>query len=151
MDQFLIGMANENEKEWAAELIARTEPWTTLGTTLENCLWFCKNVEYVVFVARKDGTPCGAMVIHPRGLASSPYLKSIVVEEEYRDKGIGRALLKHGEDHFRSVSRHFFLCVSSFNTRAKALYEKLGYKKVGEFSDYIIEGQSEILLYKRLR
>jgi len=92
----------------AAELIARNEPWTTLGTTLENCLWFCKNVEYVVFVARKDGTPCGAMVIHPRGLASSPYLKSIVVEEEYRDKGIGRALLKHGEDHFRSVSRHFF-------------------------------------------
>jgi ribosomal protein S18 acetylase RimI-like enzyme len=91
------------------------------------------------------------MIIHPRGLASSPYLKSIVVDEGYRDRGIGRELLKQGEDYFRAVSKHFFLCVSSFNTRARALYEKLGYKKVGEFSDYIIEGQSEILLYKRLR
>lgn len=151
MNKVSIGPAAEYEKEWAAMLIARSEPWTTLGTTPENCLWFCKNAEYVVFAARMDGTPCGAMVIHPRGLASSPYLKSIVVEEGYRDQGIGRAMLKYGEDHFRSSSKHFFLCVSSFNTKARALYEKLGYKKVGEFSDYIIEGQSEILLYKRLR
>ena len=151
MEKITIALATENEKEWAARKIASSEPWLTLGTTLENCLWFCNNPEYIVFIAHIDDRPCGAMIIHPRGLASSPYLKSIVIEEGYRNKGIGRELLKHGEGHFRAVSKHFFLCVSSFNTRARALYEKLGYRKVGEFSDYIIEGQSEILLYKRLR
>jgi ribosomal protein S18 acetylase RimI-like enzyme len=92
-------------------------------------MWFCKHPEYYVLIAHDGEEPCGAMVIHPRGLASSPYLKSIVVSEPYRDKGAGRTLLKSGEDHFRETSRNFFLCVSSFNARARSLYERLGYRR----------------------
>jgi [ribosomal protein S18]-alanine N-acetyltransferase len=151
MEELNIAIATETEKEWAARLIASSEPWITLGTTLENCLWFCRHPEYLVFIAHDREEPCGAMVIHPRGLASSPYLKSIVVSEPYRDKGVGRSLLKSGEDHFRETSRNFFLCVSSFNTRARSLYERIGYQKVGELKDYIIAGESELIMYKRLK
>jgi ribosomal protein S18 acetylase RimI-like enzyme len=39
-------------------------------------------------------------------------------------------------------------CVSSFNHGARRLYERLGYHVVGELTDYIVEGYSEILLRK---
>jgi len=41
--------------------------------------------------------------------------------------------------------------VSSFNTRAQAFYARHGYRQVGQFDDYVIEGASELLLYKRAR
>ena len=59
--------------------------------------------------------------------------------------------MEFAEDLFRREARHIFLCVSSFNTRARAFYERLGFCAVGEFQDYIIEGASEILMHKRLR
>jgi [ribosomal protein S18]-alanine N-acetyltransferase len=40
------------------------------------------------------------------------------------------------------------MCVSSFNRDARRLYERLGYRVVGELTDYIVEGHSEILLRK---
>jgi ribosomal-protein-alanine N-acetyltransferase len=151
MQNIIISEASEEERDWTARLIASSEPWITLGTTLEICLKFCNDKEYMVFIAHSGSDPCGAMVIHPRGLASSPYLKSIVVDGKFRSLGVGRTLLGFAEDYFRERSKHFFMCVSSFNPRARDLYERLGYSKVGEFEDYILEGESEILLHKRLK
>ena len=150
-DRIVITPAIEKERIWAAELISVSEPWITLGTTPEQCHKVCSDPEYLVYIAHVDGKPCGAMVLHPRGLASSPYLKSIVVESTYRNQGVGAALLEFAENYFRKTARHMFLCVSSFNKRAMAFYKRYGYKKVGEFKDYIIDGESEILLHKRLR
>jgi [ribosomal protein S18]-alanine N-acetyltransferase len=63
---------------------------------------------------------------------------------------VGAFLLAACEQHFRPTSHHFFLCVSSFNARARAFYERHGYAKVGELPDYLIDGASEILMHKRL-
>ena len=83
--------------------------------------------------------------------AGSPYIKTIVVDPAYRGKGIGTSLLTFAEDLFRGKNKHLFLCVSSFNNRARKLYEQAGFKVVGEFEDYIIEGESELIMHKRLR
>jgi len=40
------------------------------------------------------------------------------------------------------------MCVSDFNTGARRLYERLGYRLVGELTDYIVAGRSELLLRK---
>ena len=40
------------------------------------------------------------------------------------------------------------MCVSSFNVDARRLYQRLGYKVVGELTDYIVRGHSEFLLRK---
>jgi RimJ/RimL family protein N-acetyltransferase len=40
--------------------------------------------------------------------------------------------------------------VSSFNERARRLYERHGYAAAGELKDYIVEGVSETLMHKRL-
>jgi ribosomal protein S18 acetylase RimI-like enzyme len=147
----MIVRANVEERNWAARLFSVSEPWTTLGVTLDECLKFCTDPEYDVYIASNDNTLCGAMVVHPRGLASYPYLKSIVVPESFRGKGIGQTLIRFAEERYISISKHIFICVSSFNPRARKLYENLGYKRVGELNDILIEGESEILLYKRLR
>lgn len=63
--------------------------------------------------------------------------------------GIGSRLLSFAESTFAG-SRHVYLCVSSFNPRALALYERHGYVKVGDLPDFIADGYSEFLLCKRL-
>jgi len=151
MQKFQIAPATEEERDWAAALMAGSEPWITLGATLDQCRKACHDPEYLVYVAHCGPQPCGVIVLQRRGVAGSPYLKSIAVAAEYRSKGAGTALMDFAEDLFRSEAGHIFLCVSSFNPRARALYERRGYQAVGELRDYVIAGASEILMHKRLR
>ncbi len=146
-----ITRATTEELDWTAELLSGSEPWITLGISAEQCRDACRNPEYQVYVSHIDGEPCGAIVLHRRGVAGSPYVKSIAVAEEFRGRGVGSCLMDFAEDLFRGESPHMFLCVSSFNLRARVFYERRGYRAVGEFQDYIIEGASEFLLHKRLR
>jgi len=151
MQRFEITAATQDEREWAAALFAGLEPWITLGATLEQLRKASCDPEYLVYIARADGERCGAIVLHRRGLAGSPYIKSIAVVEQHRSNGAGTALMNFAERLFAAEARHIFLCVSSFNTRARTFYERRGYKAVGELQDYVIEGASEILMHKRLR
>lgn len=64
-------------------------------------------------------------------------------------KGTGRELIAFAEVRIAKVSPAVFMCVSSFNPRARALYERLGYEYVGELKAYVATGYSENLLWKR--
>jgi ribosomal-protein-alanine N-acetyltransferase len=152
MDRALdIGLARDEERDWAARLMAGSDPWITLGRGLEACRTACTRPGYELYVARADDLPLGFALVHPRGLAGSPYLASIAVAAEARGRGVGRTLLGFVEDRFRPEARHFFLCVSSFNDGARRLYEQAGYRAVGLLEDYVIDGASEILMHKWLR
>jgi ribosomal protein S18 acetylase RimI-like enzyme len=146
-----IQQATDDERNWAAHLIATSEPWITLKTTVEQSIKICRDPEYMTYIAHFGGQPCGAIILHPRGLASSPYIKTVVVAEAFRSRGVGAGMIGFAEKHFRKSSKHLFLCVSSFNKKARTFYAGLGYLPVGEFKDFVIEGESELLLYKRLR
>jgi len=145
-----IHKANEQEKDLAAGLLSGSEPWIALGITLDQCYRNCHDPEFLVFIAYLKNEPGGIIIIDPRGIAGSPYVKSIAVFPEFRGQGIGKRLLLFAEELFRKDSKHIFICVSSFNLRARKLYEKCGFEAVGEFKDYIINGASEILMHKRL-
>jgi ribosomal protein S18 acetylase RimI-like enzyme len=146
-----IAPATEAERDWLASLLARSEPWITLGATEEDCWSACHDAEYLLYVGHRDGRPCGAISLQRRGVASSPYVKFIVVEEGDRGAGVGSALLLFAEDLFRREARHMFLCVSSFNRRARSFYERHGYLAVAELPDYVVDGAAEVLMHKRLR
>lgn len=145
-----IAPATREDREWAADVMATSDPWLTLGRGLEDCRARCLDPAYLMLVAWNGCERCAFALLHPRGVSGSPYLASFAVDEASRDRGVGAVLLDACERHFAASSRHFFLCVSSFNTRARAFYERHGYRQVGEFPDYVIDGASEILLYKRL-
>ena len=105
--------------------------------------------EYTLLLARDSGEPCGFILLHPRGFAGSPYIASVAVAPEFRGLSLGTALVAAAEQLF-PAAHHIFLLVSSFNLRARQLYERLGYRQVGELQDYIIPGASEIIMHKRL-
>jgi ribosomal protein S18 acetylase RimI-like enzyme len=146
-----IRHADAGEREWAAALMANSDPWIRLGRGLDACRLRCNDPEYQLFIAHQDDQSCGLILIHPRGIAGSPYVASIAVAEDFRSQGLGTRMLDFAEDLFTGKSRYIFLCVSSFNARARALYERRGYSVVGELIDYVIDGASEFLMHKRLR
>lgn len=145
-----IHVASETEKDMAARLLASSEPWITLRISADQCQKNCHNPDFQVYIAYIGDKPSGIIIIDPKGVAGSPYIKSIAVYPEFRGKGVGATLLSFAEELFRSRSKYIFLCVSSFNLRAQKFYEKNGYKVVGELKDYIIKGASELLIHKRL-
>jgi ribosomal protein S18 acetylase RimI-like enzyme len=144
-----IGEATAEERLWCARLMASSEPWITLGRGEDACRAASVDPDYVVLIARSGGVPLGFARLHPRGALGSPYLASIAVDASARSRGVGAALLDAAEKRFPGA-RWMFLCVSSFNARARALYERRGYRIVGDLPDYVVDGSSEILMVRRL-
>lgn len=77
-----------------------------------------------------------------------PYLRSIAVDPDHRNKGIGSMLLGHFEREGFKKASHVFLLSSDFNTRAQKLYLKRGYKRSGRIKDLFIPGIDELLFVK---
>jgi len=144
-----IERAEEDDFEWCARLMAGSEPWITLRRGLDGSRTALRRPGSELFVARERGRPVGFILIHPYGCVGSPYIQSVAVAEGARGRGIGSQLVAFAERQMAG-RRFIFLCVSSFNQRAQELYSRLGYQRVGEIPDYIVEGHSEVLLCKKL-
>lgn len=140
---------NAEVVEWAAQLWGTTEPFTTLGRTPEHFRRFLTSrPDYRLLVATIDGQRCGAAWAKPYGFASSPYLAVLGVAAEYRNRGVGAALLAAYEALFPEA-RHLFLCVSSFNDGARRFYERHGYVHRGTLPAYIVADHDEHVMHKR--
>jgi len=150
---------SDNDYDWCARVMAACEPWITLGRDLAECRAALGRPGTGLFgarhlVAQDSGAPdqprlSGFILVAPYGLAGSPYIASIAVADEARGQGVGSELLRFAEQHFAG-REHLFLLVSSFNLRAQQFYRRHGYEFVGELKDYIVTGQSELILHKRL-
>jgi ribosomal protein S18 acetylase RimI-like enzyme len=143
-----IRHAVEAETGWCAELMAASDPWLTYRSSAQWSLNVLGWPGASLFIATVD-QPVGFILLHPKGFLGSPYIAALVITEEFRGRGLGTELVGFAE-RFLSGSRHCFLCVSSFNSRALALYTRLGYAKIGDLPDFIVDGYSEFLLCKRL-
>jgi steroid delta-isomerase-like uncharacterized protein len=148
--ELTITPSSDEERLWAASLMATSEPWITLRRSPEQCRQACQNPTDLLFTARTGSKLCGFLLARRKGMADSPYIKSLAVEARFRGRGIGYQLLRFAEDLFSAESHHIFLCVSSFNDRARKFYERCGYSFVAELKDYVVTGANEILMHKRL-
>jgi len=150
MDTVTVRDARGDDYVWAATLMSSSDPWVTLRRDFDNCLRACTSQLDALEIAEVGGERCGFVLVRPAGVAGAPYIVSIAVAGTHRSQGVGAALLAHVEQAFRTRSRHLFLCVSSFNPRARQFYERHGFMAIGTLRDFIIEGADEILMHKPL-
>jgi GNAT superfamily N-acetyltransferase len=97
--------------------------------------------ECVYLVAWEGGTPIGQVLLHrwrPSALAvagvvdSLPYIEDVFVLPEWRDRGVGTALLEAAESAAAARGdRGVSLAVSTGNSAARRLYTRLGYVGAG--------------------
>jgi [ribosomal protein S18]-alanine N-acetyltransferase len=137
------------ERAVAARIMASSQPWLTLGRKETAARELLGNLNREVYVAEMDGQMAGFIVLCMTG-AFVGYLQTICVAREFRNRGIGTALIHFAEKRIFRESPNVFLLVSSFNKGAQRLYARLGYKRIGELRDYVIAGYSEILMRKSI-
>lgn len=139
----------ETEARRCAEIMASTDPWRKLGRSFEQCLAAVQNRDREVYVAYEGDELRGLAVLLMRG-ALPGYIGVVAATADARSRGVGSALLDHVEARIFTSSPNAFLSVSSFNERARALYERRGYVLVGPMRDYFIRGYDELLMRKSI-
>jgi ribosomal protein S18 acetylase RimI-like enzyme len=139
-------LATDAEAERCAAMMSATDPWLRYGRKYDACLKALLDQTSEIFVA-VDGEVIGFIAIVMRG-ALVGYIRMICIDADTRGKGLGSQLVAFAEERIFRETPNVFLFVSEFNTRARALYERLGYEKVAEMRDYIARGISEILMRK---
>src|SRR4051812_17959470 len=148
MKELAIGrLDGDAEARACAEMMATTDPWIFFGRTFEQCLARVNNPVGEVWVARENGIARGFIILLLQG-AFVGYIQVVCVAADARGSGVGSRLVAFAEDRIFRQFPNVFLCVSSINPRARQLYERLGYRLVGELDDYLVRGHSEFLMRK---
>jgi [ribosomal protein S18]-alanine N-acetyltransferase len=140
---------SNEEKEFCATLMSSSEPWITLKRTKEDVLKILLDSEIDIHTIRLNQELIGFALLKMTG-AFKGYIQSIVIDSDYRGKGYGEKFMTYLEQYIFKLYPNVFICASSFNPRAQKLYESMGYELIGELKDYIIKGESEILMRKTI-
>jgi len=146
-DLAIRALGSREEAEACARMMAGTEPWITLRRDYEACLRVMLDETRERYVAYRGDRLAGFLVLNLRG-ALVGYIQTVCAAPEFRGTGVGTALVAFAEERVFREFRNVFMCVSDFNHGARRLYERLGYRLVGELTDYIVAGRSELLLRK---
>jgi ribosomal protein S18 acetylase RimI-like enzyme len=142
-------VADDREAHAAATIMATSEPWITLGRSFDKSLATLHDDSLERYVAIEAHDVIGFVLVSMRGTFTG-YIKSIAVRDDWRNRGLGARLIKFAEERILRDAPNVFLCVSSFNPRAQAFYERLGYEVVGTLRDFVVRGHDEILLRKTI-
>lgn len=124
-----------------------SEPWLTLGRTLEQARRPIQDPSREVYLAVEGGEAVGFLILTLTGPLPG-YIQTVAVSPEHRGRGVGTQLLAFAEARIFGKSPNVFLCVSTFNVDARRLYERSGYILVGELKDYLVAGHGELLFRK---
>ena len=140
-------LASAAEEERCAAMMAVSDPWITYGRDYEACLGSLRQPINEIYVAVEQDEVRGFVSVVMEG-ALTGYIRVLCVDPDTRGQGLGTQLLAFAEERILREAPNVFLFVSEFNTRARALYERLGYEKVAEMRDYIQRGYAEVLMRK---
>jgi len=142
-------LASDDEARRCAGMMCSTDPWLTLGRSFDECLAVVRDPTQEIYIAADDDRILGFIILTMKG-AFTGYIRTVCVDAEARGRGVGSRLVEFAENRIFRDTPNVFLCVSSFNPRARALYERLGYELIGELKNYLVEGASELLMRKTI-
>jgi ribosomal protein S18 acetylase RimI-like enzyme len=144
-------LAAENAPRLGAALAAMP-PWSVTGLPAESlirsfraevpCLW---RFEIVA-----DGELAGmAAIQHP--FLHGPYLQLLAILPGFQGHSLGLRVLEWMEIQARmEEARQLWLCVSTFNDRAKSFYERFGFEPAAVLDKLASDRSDEIFMRKRL-
>jgi ribosomal-protein-alanine acetyltransferase len=105
---------------------------------------------WVLVASNTEGTAGYAVVLMRRG-SQRARLYSIAVSSEATGRGIGSRLLSAAEDKARQRgANRLHLEVRADNSKAIGLYERAGYRPVGQKLDYYEDGMTALLFGRQL-
>jgi ribosomal-protein-alanine N-acetyltransferase len=142
-------LQDASEAERCAQVMSSSEPWITLRRSYKDSFGILTDPVREIYLAAVRGQTAGFVILNMKG-AFVGYIQTVCIFPEWRNTGIGTKLIDFAEERIFRDSPNVFMCVSSFNQNAQRLYERLGYRVVGELKDYIVPGHSEILLRKTI-
>ena len=124
--------------------------YTLIQETLSKSLLEAMAKGEILLVAKNESMIVGFAWIDPKGaFSSAPYLRLLAIDEKFRGKRVGSALLEAFEENTRYVGRDYVLLVSDFNDQAIRFYAKHGYEKRGSLPNFAREGITELIMVKK--
>jgi len=134
------------ELEYKQELAAFDENGLGYGNTPEK-------QERFGFVATQDGiyigSSSGLAMKQDSGYGKYFYLSDLLVEKDFRKKGIGSNLLQLLEEEMKSKGVEYIWTWTS-EYEGKDFYKKMGYEGFIEFKSFYPSGHSRIGFIKRI-
>lgn len=107
-------------------------PDSYIEKTFEECI--SSGTYGQIYMLESEGSPAGygliAKTFSQEAGGYVYWLEELYILEEYRSKGLGSEFFQYLEGHRDAGVTRFRLEVEEDNTRAKALYERLGYKNL---------------------
>ena len=138
----ILPLSREHEAASCVDLLLASEPWITLGLRREAALSTLMDPACEAHVVRDGQGVAGFVTLDMHGPLRG-YVQILCVRPDCRGKGIGSALLRWSEERIFRESPNVFICVSSFNSGARRLYERLGFAHVATFTDMWVPGHDE--------
>ena len=150
-----VSQIREDEIPACARIMAENSLWQCYDVTYESALARFQNgyaEQATIFIAHEGEEVCGFCWVAEKGAFNrSAYIMLIGVDPLRQSRGIGKILLEETEKYLATTSVDVFLTVSDFNKGAQKFYSGMGYKTVGEITDYVKPGITEIIMRKVLR
>lgn len=144
-------LAQSSDIEVCAGMMSSSSPWKDLYFSYSQCNALLNSPGIEVHGAIEAGELIGFVASLAQNFGGEPMIEYVCVREDQRSKGIGSVLIGFFEDELFPNSDNLYMFVSDINPRALALYERLGYRVVGELPDYNLPGQTEFLIRKTRR
>lgn len=131
--------------------LAAIDPWARVGYGAESFVAFLSVSELDVarYTIVSGTEPVGVMVVR-RVWLHGPYLQLLGLVPEAHGRKIGDAAMRWYDAQARGTHRNLWLCVSAFNTGARRFYDRHGFTESGVLDSLVFDGQTELLMRKRL-
>jgi len=153
MPELNIRLMERADIPTCAEFMAATPLWIRYGVTVASAtarLEAALASGAALFVAEIGQEVVGFVWCVEQGaFARSGYIPLIGVRPGKSGHGVGTALLTYAEKFLSRSSPDVFLTVSDFNLGAQHFYQKHGYVQVGALPDYVLDGVTELIYWKR--
>lgn len=134
-----------------------------LGDDVANAFWdrVAREVadgERIVLAATSGEVLAGCVHVVLAGQPNGQHraeIQKMLVHSAYRRRGLGRALLKAGEEAALSVGRWLIVLDTERGSAAETMYRACGYQEAGVIPDFALDARGEyiatVLFYRKLK